>query len=276
MLLLTLFSFFLFGFFTAILANMTGIEGGMIFVPLFVLLFGLSPQEAAGVSMATMVFGLGAGSLAYARQRRIDFRLSLILLTVSLPGTVLGALLTPYLPAAALEFLLGLLLIPLGFIMIFRRKLGKAQSAVPKSSDGWGRVLVDRERTEFRYTIHNLPLGLLIYLLTGFVAGLSGIVGGAIRVPTLILLLGLPPHIAVATSVLTMAVTALAGGLTQGFIGNVLPSYVLYLVPGVLLGSQVGAWLCKRTPATFLVKLLGWLVVLTGFVILVKGFGLSA
>ncbi len=82
----------------AILANMTGIEGGMIFVPLFILLFGLSPQEAAGVSMATMIFGLGAGSLAYARQRRIDYRLGLSLLAVSLPGTILGALLTPTFP----------------------------------------------------------------------------------------------------------------------------------------------------------------------------------
>ncbi len=52
-----------FGFFMAILANMTGIEDGIVFVPLFILLLGLSLQEAAGVSMATMIFGLGAGSL---------------------------------------------------------------------------------------------------------------------------------------------------------------------------------------------------------------------
>ncbi|OHE25810.1 MAG: hypothetical protein A3J94_14635 [Syntrophus sp. RIFOXYC2_FULL_54_9] len=265
----------LFGFFMAILANMTGIEGGMIFVPLFILLFGLSPQQAAGVSMATMVFGLGAGSLAYARQRRIDFRLGFALLAASLPGTIVGALLTPYLPAKALELLLGLLLVPLGFRMIFHREPGKAVPAVQKSSDGWRRVWTDRGETEFRYTIRRLPLGLVIYFLIGVIAGLLGIGGGAIKVPTLIFLLGLPPHIAVATSVFTMALTALVGGLTHGAIGHVLPDYVLSLVPGVLIGSQVGVWLAKRTPAVILMKLLGWVVVLIGSVILFKAFGLS-
>ena len=267
MLLLTLF-----GFFMAVFANMTGIEGGMIFVPLFILLFGLSPQEAAGVSMATMVFGLGAGSMAYARQRRIDYRLGLALLMVSLPGTILGALITPYLSAKTLEFLLGLLLVPLGLRMVFRRGLGKSHSSMPESSLGWERVRIDRGGTEFRYFVRRLPLGLLIYFFIGFVAGLLGIGGGAIKVPTLILLLGLPPHIAVATSVFTMAMTALAGGITHGALGHVLPVYVLYLVPGVLLGSQVGAWLAKRTPAAFLSKLLGWIVILIGLAILIKTF----
>jgi len=262
----------LFGFFMAILANMTGIEGGMIFVPLFIFLFGLSPQEAAGVSMATMVFGLGAGSLAYARQRRIDYRLGLTLLAVSMPGTILGALLTPYLPAKALELILGLLLVPLGLRMIFRRELGKLQPTTQESSPGWERVWIDGGGTAFHYFIRRLPLGLLIYFFIGFVAGLLGIGGGAIKVPTLILLLGLPPHIALATSVFTMALTALVGGVTHGAIGHVLPAYVLYLVPGVLVGSQVGARLAKRTPAAFLTKLLGWIVVLIGVAILAKAF----
>ena len=264
----------LLGFFMAILANMTGIEGGIVFVPLFILLFGLSPQEAAGVSMATMIFGLGAGSLAYARQRRIDYRLGLSLLAVSLPGTILGALLTPYLPAKTLELLLGLLLVPLGLRMILRRELGKLQPAMQESSSGWERVWIDRGGAEFRYFIRRLPLGLLIYFFIGFVAGLLGIGGGAIKVPTLIFLLGLPPHIAVATSVFTMALTALVGGVTHGAIGHVLPRYVLYLVPGVLVGSQFGAWLAKRTPATFLAKLLGWIVILIGLTILAKAFSL--
>ncbi|MBI1987050.1 MAG: sulfite exporter TauE/SafE family protein [Nitrospinae bacterium] len=263
-----------FGFFMAILANMTGIEGGMIFVPLFILLFGLSPQEAAGVSMATMVFGLGAGSLAYARQGRIDGRLGLALLVVSLPGTILGALLTPHLSARALELLLGLLLVPLGFRIILRREPDKAGPAGQKSSEGWRRVWRDRGGTEFRYVVRRLPLGLLIYLFVGLVAGLLGIGGGAIKVPTLILLLGLPPHIAVATSVFTMAWTALAGGLAHGAIGHVLPIYVLYLVPGVLLGSQVGARLARRVPAATLMKLLGGMVVLIGLTILAKASGL--
>lgn len=65
----------LFGVAMAIVANMLGIEGGPIFVPAFILFLGLSAQQAAGVSLVTMIFGLGAGTLAYVRHRRIDFAL---------------------------------------------------------------------------------------------------------------------------------------------------------------------------------------------------------
>lgn len=257
----------LFGFAVAILANMTGIEGGTVFVPLLILLFKLSPQEAAGVSMATMVFGLGAGSLAYVHERRIDFRAALPLLAVSLPGTVVGALLTPFLPARVLKLLLGLILVPLGFTTILRRGPLKAKDS-REASTGWHRVLVDRGGTEFRYTIRHWRLGLWIHALIGLMAGLLGIGGGVIKVPVLVLLLGLPPHIAVATSVFTMGATALVGGLTHGAIGNVPASYVLYLAPGVLAGSQAGVWLARRVPATLLMKLLGWLVILMGLTVI--------
>ena len=88
--------------------------------------------------------------------------------------------------------------------------------------------------------------------------------------PTLVLLLGLPPHVAIATSVFVMACTALAGGLTHGAVGQVSLNYVVYLVPGVLVGSQAGVRLARRVPAALLMKLLGWLVALTGLVIIAK------
>ena len=44
----------LLGFAVSIIANTLGIEGGIIFIPVFVLGLGLTAQEAAGVSLTTM------------------------------------------------------------------------------------------------------------------------------------------------------------------------------------------------------------------------------
>lgn len=264
----------IFGLFMAIVANMSGVEGGVIFVPLFILIFQLSPQEAAGVSMATMVFGLGAGSLAYARQRRIDFRLGGVLLIATLPGTILGAMLTPYLSSGVLETVLGLLLIPLGFLLMHRRKLQSGIHALDKAQSGWRRVWRDSTGQEIGYTVRRISAGLPVYFIIGFLAGLLGIGGGAFLVPAFILLLGGTPHVAVATSVFMMAIIALTGALIHGAVGNIRLDYVLYLIPGVLVGSQIGAWLAAKTTATFLMKILRVFLVLTGFAVIAKGFGL--
>ncbi len=266
----------IFGLGMAIVANMSGVEGGVIFVPLFILLFRLSPQEAAGVSMATMVFGLGAGSLAYARQGRIDFRLGGVLLSSSLPGTILGAVLTPHLTSGVLEAVLGVLLVPLGFLLRSRHPPRPETPARPDARDGWRRVWRDRTGVEIVYTVHRLPAAVLVHLVIGFLAGLLGIGGGALLVPTLILLLGVPPHVAVATSVFMMALIALVGAVIHGAVGNIRPEYVLNLVPGVLAGSQIGAWLAAKTSAPFLLKLLRGFLVLTGLAVLARGCGLGS
>jgi uncharacterized membrane protein YfcA len=72
-----------------------------------------------------------------------------------------------------------------------------------------------------------------------------------------------------------MALTALAGALMHGALGNVRSEYVLYLVPGVLAGSQVGAWLAAKTSAPFLLQLLRGFLVLTGLAVLARGLGLG-
>jgi len=62
--------------------------------------------------------------------------------------------------------------------------------------------------------------------------------------------------------------------LIHGAVGNIRLDYVLYLIPGVLVGSQIGAWLAAKTTATFLMKILRVFLVLTGFAVIAKGFGL--
>ena len=80
----------------ATLAMASSMEGGVLFMPTFVLLFPivgsptLSPAEAVGVSLITEVFGFSSGVLAYWRQRAIDLGTArfLLMFAMSTTGTV--------------------------------------------------------------------------------------------------------------------------------------------------------------------------------------------
>jgi len=92
----------------ATLAMASSMEGGVLFMPTFVLLFPivgsptLSPAEAVGVSLITEVFGFSSGVLAYWRQRAIDLGTARFLLMFSMPLAVVGGVLSYQVPGQVL------------------------------------------------------------------------------------------------------------------------------------------------------------------------------
>jgi uncharacterized membrane protein YfcA len=95
-----------------------------------------------------------------------------------------------------------------------------------------------------------LPLVLTATALIGILSGMLGITGGIIKLPIMVLLCGVPMDIAVATSTVMVAVTALSGlfghALNQAIdwrIGLVLAGVA---VAGGLIGSRVSLNLDKK------------------------------
>ncbi len=78
-------------------------------------------------------------------------------------------------------------------------------------------------------------------LLAGYLSGLLGIGGGVISVPIFISVLGLDPKIAVGTSLMVIAPTALTGLLTHLNSGNVNKPYALVFLSLSLAGAFFGA-----------------------------------
>ncbi len=73
----------------------------------------------------------------------------------------------------------------------------------------------------------------------GFVSGLFGIGGGFMMTP-LLLVLGIPPAVAVGTGAMPILATSLSGAITHYKRGNVDVSLALVLTGGGLLGALVG------------------------------------
>lgn len=97
---------------------------------------------------------------------------------------------------------------------------------------------------------------LVVGVLAGITAGLMGLGGGIIIVPALLFLFirqGFPDnilmHLAVATSLATIVVTALTSTYAHHRHRAVLWNSVKLLVPGIILGSLLGAVIADSLPS---------------------------
>ena len=80
-----------------VVAAMTGVGGGFLIVLILNLFFDLSVHQAVGTSLVTIIFTALFSTFAYARQKRIDYKLGSIFAIGTVPGAILGAYTTKFL-----------------------------------------------------------------------------------------------------------------------------------------------------------------------------------
>ena len=76
--------------------------------------------------------------------------------------------------------------------------------------------------------------------LTGWLAGILGIGGGLIRMPSLIYILGCPTHVAVGTDLFEVMISGLYGAGTYTFKGRTELVAAIIMLVGASIGAQVG------------------------------------
>jgi uncharacterized membrane protein YfcA len=103
----------------------------------------------------------------------------------------------------------------------------------------------------------------LIGLAAGVLAGLFGVGGGILFVPTLALGLGLSQLHAEATSLLAIIPTAVAGTWRQTRYGNVAVRAAVLVGLASIAGVQAGVLVAEALPERLLQKLFGALLILT-------------
>jgi uncharacterized protein len=94
-----------------------------------------------------------------------------------------------------------------------------------------------------------LPRLLVIGLVAGLFSALFGVGGGIVIVPLLILVAGLPPHVATATSLAAIGITAAAGATRYGIEGHIHYGHALLVGLPAAAGAVVGTGLAQRLRA---------------------------
>jgi len=237
-----------------------GLGGGFIIVPMLVFIFGLSAQMSAGTSLVALVFTALSGTVGYTWQRRIDYKLGLSLAIASAPGAILGSVASTYLTSKIVTALFGCFMI---FVSIYVA-VGTPVKSSGAVAHGWHRRLVDRDGIEFDFRVKHLAVAYPLVFLAGVLAGFFGVGGGALQVPVMILLLGVPVEIATATSALMIVVSALSGAITHMQLGNVAYEFAPFIIVSVILGAQLGVQVQRRTGPRTLRRLFALFLVIIG------------
>jgi len=250
-----------------ILASLVGIGGGVIFVPVFNLFMGLPIEDAIGTSMFTIIFTALSGSIYYAKEKRIDYKTGLLMEITTIPGAIIGAATTELLPEVILKIIFFSFLFFSGFKLIRRKDTKKYSNFTFKRprlkflNIGWERKFIDTQGKEWSYFV-NVPVMLMSGFLAGFISGLLGIGGGTLKVPLLAIVLGVPVHIATATSTFMILLTSTSGGITHLYLGHVHLEIVLVAALGAILGAQMGPRLNIKVSPRYLRKMVGTVLIL--------------
>jgi uncharacterized membrane protein YfcA len=230
----------------ATLASAVGIGGGILWMPFFIIFLKLSPEIAVVTSLLIQTAGMGSGSIAFVRKRTADLPLSGYFILVTLPGIVMGALLTRLLSSANLELALGILTLTTAFLFV---------SANQKYTDtGQDRVLVKQAR---RY-------GWVVSIMA-VASGMLSVSIGEWLVPLMRNQLKLRMRAAVATSIVTIFGTCAAGSVFHVILGSSADWMALICaVPGVIIGGQIGPWFTEKVNERILKEVFIFLLTLIG------------
>ncbi|OFV89803.1 MAG: permease [Acidobacteria bacterium RIFCSPLOWO2_12_FULL_65_11] len=110
------------GVLTGIVGGLFGIGGAAVLVPILVLAFGFSQQQAQGTSLMVLLPPIGIlAALQYYRAGFVDVRVALLIAAGFLVGAFGGATVAVRVPSVLLQRGFGVLLVALGLQMVFRR-----------------------------------------------------------------------------------------------------------------------------------------------------------
>ncbi|MHB8489273.1 MAG: sulfite exporter TauE/SafE family protein [Candidatus Dormibacteria bacterium] len=248
----------LLGAVVGVFGTLVGAGGGFILTPVLLLLYPTaSATTITSISLMVVFFNALSGSLAYARQHRIDYRSGMAFAVATVPGSILGVLLVAFSPRRLFDALTGLLLGGLALWLLTARR--DEEDPATQQTVGSPRTITDRQGTTYRYRVP-VGRGVLYSVGVGFVSSFLGIGGGVIHVPLLVRALGFPTHVATATSHFVLAnmaaVSTLTHIVTGGFGGGTGVHRAIALSVGVVAGAQLGAWISQRIRGVIIHRLL--------------------
>ena len=233
-----------------------------------------SPETITAISLAVVLVNATAGSVAYGRQRRIDYRSGLAFGVAGIPGAILGVFVVAVVPRRPFDAMFAITLFLVGLWLLVRPRFGTP--TVNDSIGGTPRRLVDRRGTSYSYRVRMLQ-GALFGIVIGFVSSFLGIGGGIFQVPLMIGYLGFPTAIATATSQLVLTIVSAVGTGTHILTGDFAHGHGLRrtasIAAGVLFGAQLGARLSLSISSAAIERVLAVAVIAVAIRLAVAAVG---
>ncbi|MGD8427343.1 MAG: sulfite exporter TauE/SafE family protein [Balneolaceae bacterium] len=232
--------------------GLLGSGGSILTVPMLVYLVGEPEKVAIAESLAIVGLISFFGCLPLAIKKKVHWRSILYFGIPGMMGTYGGAFLAKFV-SGNFQLLVFAATMLAASVMMFRDNQKKKTTKKPPRQEFWKLILE----------------GLFVGMLTGFV----GVGGGFVIVPALVLLGGLPIHLAIGTSLAIISMNSITGFFKYldilGELGLTIHWHLIAIFAGIgILGSIVGKKVGNKIPQQRLKKGFAlFLVVMGGYIV---------
>lgn len=213
--------------------GLLGSGGSILTVPILIYLLGQPDKVAIAGSLAIVGAISLFGAIPFAARKQIDWRSVLCFGVPGMAGAWVGAHLAHYVSGTFQVLIFGIVMLLAAVFMM----TGTNGASTSQARQSWWLIGLEG-------------------LAVGAVTGLVGVGGGFLIVPALVLLGGLPVHIAIGTSLLIIALKSGVGLLEYLQVLEVAGLAIDWSVVGIfsalgiagsILGAEVGKRLSRET-----------------------------
>ena len=237
---------FLLAILTSTASALVGLGGGLLLIPLIILIFDLPMKFVAGTMLIAMVPYTLIATLRNLKQGYVNFRIGLVMETGSVLGVIIGSHLSVFIPDLLLKFfflviviyLMLSLQIPSDSPYNYVARLYKSLNHIPP-------FFTCKATPENHFSASAL---IFIGLLAGTFSGMLGIGGGFLKTPVLIVGIMLPPKVAVGTALFMILITASVGAINHALLGHINYTIALIITLGMMIGAYFGTGILKSQP----------------------------
>lgn len=237
------------GIIAGLMGALLGLGGGVFLIPFLILALHVPPHQAIATSAVAVIATSSAGAAVNLTRGIVHMRLAMTLEIATVIGAIAGGIIANILAGEVLTKIFSVMLVSMGIMMYVRTRIANSTPSDPDHGVLPISYHDAAEGKEVAYRVRRLPATLGVSLAAGSLAGLLGVGGGIFKVPAMHLLSGVPIKAAAATSNFMIGVTASASAFIYIANGHLNPVLTAAVVPGVLIGSMLGAEISKRIHA---------------------------
>jgi len=264
-------------FVIGVLGPLSGVGGGVLFVPIVSGFFPIHLDFVRGTGLFVALCSSLAAGPGLLRANLASLRLAIPVALIASTCAVAGAMVGLALPTHIVQICLGAMILGICVVMLAARR--SEVPIVPHAdalSSALGICGLYRETSSGRvvdWKTHRTPLGLCLFVFIGVMAGMFGMGAGWANVPVLNLVMGVPVKISVGTSLLLLSVTDTSAAWIYMNNGCVIPLMLVPSVVGIMLGSLVGVRILKVAKPAFVRWAVIGVLAFAGLRAISKGFG---
>jgi len=246
-----------------LLGSLLGLGGGILIIPLLVLVLHVPMHNAIATSLLCVIATSSAAASKNVSRGIANVRLGMTMELWTVAGALAGSLLAGRLSGKTLTLIFGVAMAIMALPMARGvpdqgpEESGEEEAEEEAVPEGFvasldGHYFDPAEGKEVVYRVSRLPVAMAASSVAGVISGLLGVGGGIIKVPVLTLYCDVPMKAAAATSNFMIGVTAVASALVYYGRGEVSPFISAASVVGVFMGSRTGSVLAGKIRGTTL------------------------